>query len=188
MDEILDHQGMLPDYYAVLGVTERANFSAIEAAYWKRAFQAGADELAQLNEAYEVLGSDVRRQAYNEQRTHEEASRAAEQPASQPTRIARNGQIMTSRGRINIKNTPFKKDFSPLDAECPCFVCKTYTRAYLSHLFRAKELSAFRLLTIHNLTFSLGIMQTIRDAIRAGTFIKEKDRFLTRYNEKKTAA
>ncbi len=98
-----------------------------------------------------------------------------------PTRIARNGQVMTAAGRINIKNTPFKNDSLPLDPDCPCFVCRGYSRAYLSHLFRAKELSAFRLLTIHNLTFSLGIMRKIREAIRAGTFKEEKKKFLDRY-------
>ncbi|MFH2204667.1 MAG: tRNA guanosine(34) transglycosylase Tgt [Elusimicrobiota bacterium] len=99
-----------------------------------------------------------------------------------PTRIARNGQVMTAAGRINIKNTPFRSDDSPLDPECPCFVCRGYSRAYLCHLFRAKELSAFRLLTIHNLTFSLGIMRTIRKAIRAGRFLEEKKTFLSKYN------
>lgn len=103
-----------------------------------------------------------------------------------PTRIARNGQVMTADGRINIKNTPFKTDFTPLDPSCDCPVCGRYSRAYLSHLFRAKELSAFRLLTIHNLHFSLGIMRTIRAAIAAGRFCEEKKKFLTRYQSRQT--
>lgn len=98
-----------------------------------------------------------------------------------PTRIARNGQVMTAGGRLNIKNTPFKTDQGPLDPECPCPVCAKYSRSYLSHLFRAKELSSFRLLTIHNLTFTLGVMERIRKAVRSGAFTKEKKAFLDRY-------
>jgi queuine tRNA-ribosyltransferase len=100
-----------------------------------------------------------------------------------PTRIARNGQVMTSAGRINIKNTPFKTDTGPLDPECDCRTCKNYSRAYLSHLFRAHELSAFRLLTLHNLRFSLDIMRRIRAAIRAGNFESERTAFLERYRK-----
>lgn len=98
-----------------------------------------------------------------------------------PTRIARNGVVMTAAGRLNIKNTPFRRDLRPLDEECGCFVCKRYSRAYLSHLFRSKELLAFRLLTIHNLFFTLFIMQRIRDAIRDGVFLRERKLFLEKY-------
>jgi len=100
-----------------------------------------------------------------------------------PTRIARNGQVMTSQGRLNIKNVPFKNDFTPLDPECGCWVCRRYSRAYLSHLFRAKELSSFRMLTIHNLAFTMDIMSKIRAAIRSNCFIKEKKKFLDRYSK-----
>jgi len=98
-----------------------------------------------------------------------------------PTRIARNGQVMTLDGRMNIKNTPFQKDFAPLDPECSCPVCRRYSRAYLSHLFRARELSAHRLLTIHNVHFNLSLMRRIREAILRGTFRGEKTRFFSRY-------
>jgi queuine tRNA-ribosyltransferase len=99
-----------------------------------------------------------------------------------PTRIARNGQIMTANGRINIKNTPFRMDSRPLDEECGCLVCKRYSRSYLCHLFRSKELLSFRLLTIHNLYFTLGIMRRIRESISAGTFLKERRSFLEKYS------
>ena len=99
-----------------------------------------------------------------------------------PTRIARNGQVMTAAGRINIKNVPYKKDLGPLDPECDCLVCKRYTRAYLCHLFRSKELLSFRLLTIHNLYFTLGIMKRIRAAIANGTFLEERKSFIEKYS------
>lgn len=104
-----------------------------------------------------------------------------------PTRVARNGQVMTSRGRMNIKNSAFRTDFSPLDPDCACPVCRRYTRAYLSHLFRARELAAYRLLTLHNLHFNLGIMRRIREAVRAGAFIKERAAFLEKYANGKAA-
>ncbi|OIO09976.1 MAG: tRNA guanosine(34) transglycosylase Tgt [Elusimicrobia bacterium CG1_02_63_36] len=98
-----------------------------------------------------------------------------------PTRIARNGVVMTASGRINIKNAQFRRDTAPLDPDCACPVCRRYTRAYLCHLFRSKELLSFRLLTIHNLFFTLGIMARIRDSIAAGTFLKERAAFLEKY-------
>ncbi|MFH1724152.1 MAG: tRNA guanosine(34) transglycosylase Tgt [Elusimicrobiota bacterium] len=98
-----------------------------------------------------------------------------------PTRTARNGVVMTAAGRLNIKNAPMRKDFSPLDKECDCATCGRYSRAYLSHLFRARELSAYRLLSVHNLHFSLRIMRRIRAAIREGRFLEERKLFLERY-------
>jgi queuine tRNA-ribosyltransferase len=95
-----------------------------------------------------------------------------------PTRVARNGQVMACSGRFNIRNAEFRKDFSPLDPECSCPVCRTYTRAYLSHLFRSRELSSYRLLTLHNVHFNLRIMRRIRDSIRDGTFVQERKAFL----------
>lgn len=87
-----------------------------------------------------------------------------------PTRVARNGMALTSRGRLNIAASPMKEDVSPLDASCACFVCRRYTRAYLAHLYRAKELSVYRYLTYHNLRFMLAVVADIRRAIRAGRF------------------
>ena len=101
-----------------------------------------------------------------------------------PTRIARNGLVMTSTGRMNIKNAPLRKDFSPLDPDCGCAVCKRYPRAYLSHLFRSHELAAYRLLTLHNVHFNLQNMRRIRRAIRAGSFIEERKDFLARFLSK----
>ena len=87
-----------------------------------------------------------------------------------PTREARNGALYTSQGRVHIENAQFREDFSPLDQECSCMLCGQFTKAYLHHLFRAGELLAKRLATIHNLTFINGLVRQAREAIRAGSF------------------
>jgi queuine tRNA-ribosyltransferase len=95
-----------------------------------------------------------------------------------PTRNARNGTLFTSRGRISIKRTEFKADPSPLDPDCGCYTCRNYSRAYLRHLFLAKEILSMRLNTIHNLFFYLSFFNKMRDAIaerRFASFKKDWD-------------
>ncbi len=92
-----------------------------------------------------------------------------------PTRVARNGQAMTSQGKINIKNAAYRLDEGPLDPACDCFVCKNYTRAYLSHLYRAGEFTSHRLLSIHNIRFLTRMMERVRAAIKDGTFLQLKE-------------
>jgi len=87
-----------------------------------------------------------------------------------PTRHARNGQLFTSQGRLNIKNARFADDLSPLDPECGCYTCARHSRAYLRHLYVAGEISAAALNTLHNLTFYLDTMRRIRDAIAFRNF------------------
>ena len=87
-----------------------------------------------------------------------------------PTRHARNGQLFTSQGRLNIKNARFADDLSPLDPECGCYTCARHSRAYLRHLYVAGEMSAATLNTLHNLTFYLDTMRRIRDAIAFRSF------------------
>ena len=87
-----------------------------------------------------------------------------------PTRHARNGQLFTSQGRLNIKNARFADDLSPLDPECGCYTCARHSRAYLRHLYVAGEMSAAALNTLHNLTFYLDTMRRIRDAIAFRNF------------------
>ncbi|MGA8039062.1 MAG: tRNA guanosine(34) transglycosylase Tgt [Acidimicrobiia bacterium] len=87
-----------------------------------------------------------------------------------PTRLARHGKVLTSEGDLNLKNARFARDESPIDTDCPCLVCTNYTRAYLSHLVRMKELSAHRLLSIHNLRHTLDMMSEARQAIVEGRF------------------
>src|SRR5207248_2192281 len=85
-----------------------------------------------------------------------------------PTRNARNGQLFTSRGRINIKNARYADDHRPPDAGCACYTCRTCSRAYLRHLFSAGEINASTLNTLHNLHFYLDTLRQIRDAIAFG--------------------
>ncbi len=87
-----------------------------------------------------------------------------------PTRNARNGTLYTSRGKINIKRLEYRADESALDLACQCYTCRTFSRAYLRHLYIARELLAYRLNTIHNLAYYLGLMRRVRKAIQEGTF------------------
>jgi len=87
-----------------------------------------------------------------------------------PTRHARNGQLFTSQGRLNIKNARYADDPAPLDPECGCYTCARHSRAYLRHLYVAGEISAATLNTLHNLTFYLDTMRRIRDAIAFRNF------------------
>jgi queuine tRNA-ribosyltransferase len=87
-----------------------------------------------------------------------------------PARVARNGQFWVPGGRLNIRNTRYQDDPEPVQADCPCLACRRFSRAYLAHLFRAKELLAYRLATCHNLTFTLDFMARIRSALRSETF------------------
>ncbi|HEY1728039.1 MAG TPA: tRNA guanosine(34) transglycosylase Tgt [Candidatus Baltobacteraceae bacterium] len=96
-----------------------------------------------------------------------------------PTRCGRNGRAMTRRGELHIKNAAFTRDFSPLDPECDCQVCKTYTRAYLSHLFRAGEMLGAHLLSYHNVYVLVRLMRDARTAICAGTWENFREAFLT---------
>ena len=94
-----------------------------------------------------------------------------------PTRNGRNGTLFTSYGKINIKSAKFKLDKSPIDSECNCMVCKNYSKAYLNHLIRAKEITYFRLATIHNLYYYLNLMREMREAIIENRFSSFTDEF-----------
>jgi queuine tRNA-ribosyltransferase len=94
-----------------------------------------------------------------------------------PTRNARNGQLLTSRGVLVIKNAQYAEDRDPPDPGCGCYTCRTFSRAYLRHLFMAGEMTAATLLTVHNLWFYLDLMRRIRDAIGFGLFGKLRQEF-----------
>ncbi len=98
-----------------------------------------------------------------------------------PTRMARNGTLHTSRGRININNSKFRSQISKIDEECDCYTCKNYSAAYVSHLFRAKEMLAATLASIHNLHFIINMVDKIREAILHGNFFEYKESFLSKY-------
>jgi queuine tRNA-ribosyltransferase len=97
-----------------------------------------------------------------------------------PTRNARNAYLFTSKGIVNIKNAVFKNDFTTLDEECDCYTCKTFTKAYLRHLFTAREILGLELASIHNLAFYLNLTNTAREKIIDGTFIEWKEKIISK--------
>ena len=99
----------------------------------------------------------------------------------EPTRIARHGLATTSRGRINIKNARFERDFSPLDPECDCYTCRNYSRAYIRHVFKAGEMMSAMLLSNHNLHFLINMMAGMRKAIEEDRFTEFKKEFYDKY-------
>jgi len=98
-----------------------------------------------------------------------------------PSRVARNAAIYARDGRYNITGARYRRDFSPLDSDCDCYTCGHYTRAYVHHLFKAKEMLAATLCTIHNERFIIRLVDRIRDAIPAGDFEALREDFLGRY-------
>lgn len=100
-----------------------------------------------------------------------------------PTRNGRTGGAFTSRGKINIRNAKFARDAEPLDAECPCSVCRRYSKAYLRHLYQTGEMLAAILISHHNLAFFLDTMRKVRDSIKLGTFSRFRKEFLEKLQE-----
>lgn len=98
-----------------------------------------------------------------------------------PTRIARNGTALTSKGKLVVKNAKYKEDFSPLDDDCDCYACKNHTRAYIRHLLNVDEILGARLLSIHNLRFLIRLMEKIRTAIEEDKYMEFKDEFYQNY-------
>lgn len=102
-----------------------------------------------------------------------------------PTRIARHGALMTSKGRVNIRDKKYEEDFTPLDSECDCYCCKNFTKAYLRHLYKCDESFGKRLLSIHNVRFLIHLMEEIRRAIKEDRFLEFKEEFLKKFNSEK---
>jgi len=100
------------------------------------------------------------------------------------SRIARTSAVYTMTGRFNVSNKPFTRDFNPIDDECDCYTCQNYTRAYLCHLFRGKEMLAATLATIHNERFIVRLVDQMRAALIDGTFYDLKADFMGRYKHK----
>lgn len=98
-----------------------------------------------------------------------------------PTRIARNGTALTSKGKLVVKNAKYKDDFSPLDENCDCYACKNHTRAYIRHLLNVDEILGARLLSIHNLRFLINMMENIRKSIEEDRYLEFKDEFYRNY-------
>lgn len=98
-----------------------------------------------------------------------------------PTREARTSAVYTPQGRFNVSNGAYRRDFSPIDSECACYTCTNYSRAYVNHLFRAKEILGPTLATIHNVHFMVNLVDRMREAIEEGNFAEYKAEFLARY-------
>ena len=98
-----------------------------------------------------------------------------------PSRQARTGSVFTKDGRLNISNAPHKREFKPIEDDCTCYTCQNYTRAYISHLFRSKEMLASTLATIHNQHFIVGLVDQMRESIKSGEFFEFKKEFMGRY-------
>jgi len=98
-----------------------------------------------------------------------------------PTRVARNGALLTSAGRMNIRNARYADDPSPIEPDCTCYTCQHFSRAYLRHLFKAQEILGLRLATLHNLHFMLRFMEQVRATIAEGRFAQFKEDFLAGY-------
>lgn len=100
-----------------------------------------------------------------------------------PTRNARNGQMFTEQGTINICNARFREDEGPVDPSCDCYTCRHYSLAYLRHLYTAREILAYRLNTIHNIHYYVNLVKAMREAILAGTFDRFKKAFYSKHQD-----
>lgn len=98
-----------------------------------------------------------------------------------PTRLARNGALFTRQGRINIRRAQYASDPAVVEEGCDCYLCRTFSRAYLRHLFVAEEILGLRLATLHNLRFIFRLMQEIRQSIVEGRFPTAKEDFLAQF-------
>lgn len=103
-----------------------------------------------------------------------------------PTRLGRNGTVFTWKGRMNIKNRIYERDFSPIDPECSCYACRTASRAYIRHLYRSGEILASRLCTWHNLHFLQKLMELMREAIFKGQFESLRKKFHENFRDGET--
>jgi len=99
-----------------------------------------------------------------------------------PTRVARNAQLWTSEGRLNLRNSRFQDDPGPVDPACACETCRNHSRAYLAHLFRAQELLAYRLSSVHNVTYTLDLMRRLRAALADGSFVSLRSAVAAQYD------
>lgn len=105
-----------------------------------------------------------------------------------PTRIARNGTLMTSQGRLVVRNAKYARDFSPIDPNCDCYTCKNYTRAYVRHLIKTDETFGLRLTSYHNLYFLVKLMEQVRQAIREDRLGDFREEFFEQYGFNKPNA
>ena len=99
-----------------------------------------------------------------------------------PTRNGRNATVFTKHGRLLLRGASYIRDFRPIEEGCPCYACRTYTRAYIRHLFNAEEYLAGRLASLHNLTFFIQLLNSMRQAIERDEFTEFRRRFERTFN------
>ncbi|WP_416341311.1 tRNA guanosine(34) transglycosylase Tgt [Sporomusa sphaeroides] len=100
-----------------------------------------------------------------------------------PTRVARNGTVMTNRGRLVVKNAEFARDFRPIDQDCNCYTCRNFSRAYIRHLLKTEEIFGLRLTTTHNLHFLVNFMKEMRQSILDERFLEFREEFWAYYHK-----
>ena len=103
-----------------------------------------------------------------------------------PTRLARHGHVLTKDGKINIRNSKYKEDFSKLTNDCDCYACQNYTKSYIRHLITCNETFGARLLSIHNIRFLINLTEELREAIRDNNILEYKEKFVKNYYKKGT--
>src|SRR3989338_5960002 len=101
-----------------------------------------------------------------------------------PTRNGRNATVFTPQGKLLMRGASYTRDFRPIDEHCPCYACRTYSRAYIRHLFNSEEYLAGRLASLHNLTFFIQLLDSMRHAIEEGRFSAFRREFESRFNQK----
>ena len=102
-----------------------------------------------------------------------------------PTRIGRNGTVLTKKGKMIVRDAKYARDFQPIEEDCDCYVCKNYTRAYIRHLIKAGEMFGLRLCSWHNIHFLLHLMEEVRDAIAEDRLLDYRDAFFEEFGYKK---
>jgi len=100
-----------------------------------------------------------------------------------PTRLARHGNAFTRNGKINIRNSKYKEDFTPIEESCDCYTCKNYTKSYIRHLITSNEMLGGRLLSIHNIRFLIRLTEELAEAIKNDNILEYKENFLKNYNK-----
>ncbi len=101
-----------------------------------------------------------------------------------PTRIARHASVFSSEGRISLLNARWKFADEPIDADCSCYACQNFSKGYMRHLFKAKEILGLRMASLHNITFMINLMNNIRLSLKENNFMKFKNEFLAKYLSK----
>ncbi len=140
-----------------------------------------ADMAATLNVVSDALGSDARPRYLMGVGSPVDFFAAVERGIDLfdcvlPTRVARTGQVWTDAGRLNLRNSAVQDDPGPIDPACACEACTNHSRAYLAHLFRARELLAYRLASVHNVTWTLELMRRLRESLTDGSFAPLRER------------